>query len=136
MHRNRFLYVLSLFVFFACGTVQPEYEKREFRRAKLQYRFTGMANELEDANLELRTNGYFAYYSTLWMGVTIKQATYRGRYIKQGDTIFLNWYQTDPKRIKPYLSGKCLADSNSKSLWFLDEQTGERSLALHLSPNK
>lgn len=134
MHSSRFLYTLSLLVLLGCGSSQPEFDKSEFRRAKLLCRFTGMANELEDANLELRANGYFAYYSTLWLGVTIKQATFRGRYFKQSDTIYLNWIQIDPKSIKPYLSRKCLVDSNSKRLWFVDEQTGERFLGLHLSP--
>ena len=81
----------------------------------------------------LKENGYFKFYQKLWLIVSIKQGESVGRYALQGDTLYLNWLNTDPKQIKYYLSKKAVIDSTSKSLWFIDERTNERLWGLGLT---
>jgi len=59
-----------------------------------------------------------------------------GRYSQKNDTLYLNWLDTDPKQIKYYLSKKCVFDSTTKSLWFIDELSNQRLWGLGLTFRK
>lgn len=95
-----------------------------------------MANELVDDYFILKSNNYFKFYKKLWMVVSIKMSAYPGRYTQKKDTLFLTWMDGDPKKISPYLSNKCIIDSISKELWFLDDLTGVKVKSMTLRANK
>jgi hypothetical protein len=128
-----FILVLALS---ACATTNKTFDKKEYRNSKVLASYTGMANELEDGYLILKENGYFESYQKLWLIVSIKQGGSVGRYSQTNDTLYLNWLDTDPKKIKYYLSKKCVIDPTTKSLWFIDEVTNEKLWGLGLISNK
>jgi hypothetical protein len=72
----------------------------------------------------------------MWLGVSIKQGQYFGRYSQIRDTIYLDWFSGDPKKISYYLSGKCLIDSTTGSLWFIDSMNNKRLWGLNIISNK
>ena len=128
-----FLFTLTLS---SCATTNEIFDKKEYRKSKVLATYTGMANELQDGYLVLKENGYFKFYQKLWLIVSIKQGESVGRYSQNNDTLYLNWLDTDPKQIKYYLSKKCVIDSTTKSLWFIDELTNQRLWGLGLTLNK
>lgn len=125
--KNTFLkYFFFAFTLSSCATTNGTFDKREYRKSKTLATYTGMANELQDGYLVLKENGYFKFYQKLWLVVSIKQGESVGRYSQKNDTLYLNWLDTDPKQIKYYLSKKCVIDSTTKSLWFIDELSNQR----------
>jgi hypothetical protein len=125
-----FLFILTLS---SCATANKNFEKKRYRKSKTLATYSGGANELQDGYLVLKENGYFNFYQKLWLIVSIRQTGYVGRYAQLGDTLYLNWLNTDPKQIKYYLSKKAVIDSTSGSLWFIDERTNERLWGLGLT---
>jgi hypothetical protein len=128
-----FLFVLTLS---SCSTANKTFDKREYRKSKTLATYSGMANEFQDGYLVLKENGYFKFYQKLWLIVSIKQGESVGRYSQKNDTLYLNWLDTDPKQIKYYLSKKCVIDSTTKSLWFIDELSNQRLWGMGLTLNK
>lgn len=124
------LFVLTLS---SCAAANRTFDKKEYRKSKTLATYTGMANELQDGYLVLKENGYFKFYQKLWLIVSIKQGESAGRYSQTNDTLYLNWLDTDPKQIKYYLSKKCVIDSTTKSIWFIDELTNQRLWGLGLT---
>ena len=119
-------YFLLALILSSCAATNENFDKRRYRKSKVLATYTGMANELQDGYLLLKENGYFKFYQKLWVIVSIKQGENIGRYSQSNDTLYLNWLDTDPKEIKYYLSSKCVIDSTTKTLWFIDEVTNER----------
>ena len=135
--KNIFLkYFLFTLTLSSCATTNGIFDKKKYRKSKVLATYTGMANELQDGYLVLKENGYFKFYQKLWLIVSIKQGESVGRYSQNNDTLYLNWLDTDPKQIKYYLSKKCVIDSTTKSLWFIDELTNQRLWGLGLTLNK
>ena len=128
-----FIFVLTLS---SCSTTNKTFDKKEYWKSKALSTYTGMANELQDGYLVLKENGYFKFYQKLWLVVSIKQGESVGRYSQKNDTLLLNWLNTDPKQIKYYLSKKCVIDSTTKSLWFIDEVTNQRLWGMGLTSKK
>lgn len=129
-------YNLFILALFSCATSNKAFDKREYRKSKAIATYTGMANELQDGYLVLKENGYFKFYQKLWLIVSIKQGESVGRYSQKNDTIYLNWLNTEPKQIKYFLSKKCVIDSTTKSLWFIDELSNQRLWGMGLTLNK
>jgi hypothetical protein len=135
--KNVFLkYFIFSLALSSCATTKEGFKKKEYKNSKKLATYTGMANELQDGYLVLKENGYFKFYQRLWLIFNIKQGESVGRYSQNNDTITLNWLDTDPKQIKYYLSKKCVIDSTTKSLWFIDELTNQRLWGLGLTQNK
>jgi hypothetical protein len=124
--------ILFLLIITSCATSSHDFNNREYRKSKSLFTYKAMANELQDGCLILKENNYFKYYDKLWLVVNIKLGEYIGRYSQSNDTIYLNWLGSDPKNIHPYLSNKCIVDSSTKSLWFIDNSTNERLWGLKL----
>ena len=129
-------YFILLLMVSSCATADRSLNKKEYRRSKPIATYSSMANELEDGYLVLKENGYFQFYQKLWIGISIKENEYIGRYSLNNDTLYLNWLSADPKRIKYYLSRKCIIKSSEKQAWFVDEITNERSWGLSLVSNR
>ncbi|MGC4099861.1 hypothetical protein [Ferruginibacter sp.] len=134
---SRFLKYFALLLFLSsCGVSNKDFDKKRYRRSKTLAVYSGMANEFQDGYMVLKEHNYFKFYQTFWLIVTIKQGGYTGRYDIKNDTLYLNWGKTDPKQIKYYLSNKCLVDSSTKSLWFIDEISNSKLWGLGLNPRK
>jgi len=136
MNKNILKYLLLVLTFSSCGTSNKTFDYKEYRKSKVLATYTGMGNELQDGYLVLKENGYFKFYQKLWLIVSIKQGESVGRYSQMKDTLYLNWLDTDPKQIKYYLSNKCIIDSTTKSLWFIDELSNQRLWGLSLAIKK
>jgi len=126
MKKSLVKYLLFVLMCTACATSNTNINKREFRKSKSLVTYSGMANEFQDGYLILLENGYFKFYQKFWLIVSIKQGEYLGRYSQVNDTIHLNWLDTDPKEIKYYLSNKCIIDTGTNHLWFVDELTNKK----------
>lgn len=132
--KNNFLkYLLFVLTLSSCAATNRTFDKNEYRKSKTIAKYAGMANELQDGYLVLKENGYFKFYQKLWLIVSIKQGESVGRYSQTTDTLYLNWLDTKPKQIKYYLSKKCVIDSTTKSIWFIDELTNQRLWGLGLT---
>ena len=132
MKKSLVKYLLFVLMCTACATSNTNINKREFRKSKSLVTYSGMANEFQDGYLILLENGYFKFYQKFWLIVSIKQGEYLGRYSQVNDTIHLNWLDTDPKEIKYYLSNKCIIDTGTNYLWFVDEVTNKKLWGLGL----
>ena len=133
MKNTLFKYSFFVLTLSSCATTNGTFDKKEYRKSKTLSTYTGMANELQDGYLVLKENGYFKFYQKLWLVISIKQGESVGRYSQKNDTLYLNWFNTDPKQIKYYLSKKCVIDSTTKSLWFIDELSNQRFWGLGLT---
>lgn len=122
--------LLLLLILHSCGVSNKSVDSRHYRKSKKLATYSGMANEFQDGYLILKENNYFQFYQKFWLIVSIKQSDYVGRYYQSNDTLYLNWGNFDPKEIKYYMSSKCVIDSTTKSLWFLDEATDKRLWSL------
>lgn len=129
-------YCFFIFILSSCATSNKPFEKGDYKKSKVLATYTGMANELQDGYLVLKENGYFKFYQKLWLIISIKQCESVGRYSQKNDTLYLNWLDTDPKQFKYYLSKKCIIDSTTKSLWFIDEVSNQRLWGMSLALNK
>lgn len=135
--KNKILkYFLFISTLYSCGVTNKSYEKKEYKKAKLIATYSGIANEFQDGYLVLKENGYFKFYQKFWLIVTLKQSESIGRYSQKNDTLILNWLDKDPKQIKYYLSKKCIIDSTTKNLWFINELTNQRLWRLNLIQQK
>ncbi len=133
MINNLFKYLLFVLTLSSCASANKTFDKKEYRKSKTLTTYTGMANELQDGYLVLKENGYFKFYQKMWLIVNIKQGESVGRYSQKSDTLYLDWLDTDPKQIKYYLSKKCVIDSTTKNLWFIDELTNQRLWGMGLA---
>jgi hypothetical protein len=131
MKKSLLQYFFFVLIFSSCATNKLDFNKKEYRKSNTLVKYSGNENELQDGYLVLKENGYFKFYEKLWLIVTIKQGEYIGRYSQKDDTLYLNWSNKDTKQIKPYLSKKCIIDSTTKSLWFIDELDNKRLWGLH-----
>ena len=136
MKINILIYFCLVIIFYSCANANKTIDKRKFKKSKSVSVYTGMANEFEDGYLVLKENGYFKFYQKFWFIVSIKQGESIGQYSQSNDTLYLNWLDKDPKQIKHYLSKKCIIDSSTKSLWFIDEQNGHRLWEMRQSSKK
>ena len=135
--KNKILkYFLFISTLYSCGVTNKSYEKKEYKKAKLIATYSGIANEFQDGYLVLKENGYFKFYQKFWLIFTLKQSESIGRYSQKNDTLILNWLDKDPKQIKYYLSKKCIIDSTTKNLWFINELTNQRLWRLNLIQQK
>ncbi len=126
-----FIESLLLLALLSCAPPMENFRRSEYRKSRPVATYSGMANEFEDGFLVLKENGYFRYYHTFWLLVNIRESSYRGRYTESHDTLYLSWPVKDPRQIKPFLSRICIRDSAAKTLWFVDEKSGERLWGLH-----
>jgi hypothetical protein len=125
-----------LFITLGCGTSRVGYNKREFKKSKIIAKYSTMANELQDDCFVLLENNYFKFYQTIWMVATIKQVGYVGTYTQSNDTIFLNWMGVNPQEVRPFLSSKCIIDTATNKIWFLDQVADLRIKSLSLTRKK
>jgi len=124
--------IIFIILFSSCAAGNRTVDKKKYRHSKTLVTYSGMANEFEDGYLQLKENGYFKYYQRIWLLGNLKEGAYIGRYTQSNDTIYLNWLNADPKKIKNYLSSIAVKDTTVKSVSFIDEVSGERLWSIGL----
>jgi len=124
--KNLLTFMLLPLIFSAFVSTHKTVNRKEYRKSKELATYKGMENEFQDGYLILKENGYFVFYEKTWMVVSIKHGKTIGRYSMKSDTLHLNWLETNPQKIKQYISSKCIIDSTTKSLWFVDEIENKR----------
>jgi hypothetical protein len=75
--------------------------------------------DLNDSYFTIRENNFFEFYMQLFDSV--KNTVYPGKYTKNGDTLFLNFYN---KGAEVFLGSKALINNNKKEIIFFDKLLG------------
>lgn len=78
-------------------------------------------NELEDDFLYLKKNDKFIFYRKNVLVPIVRIETFKGTYKLKQDTVFLNWGKVEPGNIRDWLSHQFIADSQTKTIHFLDD---------------
>lgn len=111
--------IASLAIFVSCSP------NRAFKKAKpafdaaaviTKYKAIG---DLNDSYFTIRENNFFEFYMKLFDSV--KNTAYPGRYTKNGDTLFLNFYN---KKAEAFLGSKALINTQKKEIIFFDKFLG------------
>lgn len=125
MNRIFPLYFLLAMAFFSCATRHPALSDPYQHAAQLAT-YRGPTTDMQDGYLVLTKNGYFKFYEEACPLYCMKDKDYFGRFSQTNDTLYLDWQGTDPKKVKHFLSRKCVVDTATKSLSFIDEVTNQR----------
>ena len=81
--------------------------------------------DLNDSYFTIKENNFFEFYMQLFD--SIKNTSYPGRYTKNGDTLFLNFYN---KGAEVFLGSKALINNNKKEIVFFDKFLGVKKKLL------
>ena len=83
--------------------------------------------DLNDSYFTIRQNNFFEFYMQLFDSV--KNTAYPGKYTKNGDTLFLQFYN---KGAEAFLGSKALINNDKKEIIFFDKLLGvRRKLIFH-----
>jgi hypothetical protein len=75
--------------------------------------------DLNDSYFTIKENNFFEFYMQLFDSV--KNTSYPGKYTKNGDTLFLKFYN---KVAEVFLGSKALIDNQKKEIVFFDKLLG------------
>ncbi len=81
--------------------------------------------DMNDAYFVIKENNFFEFYRALFDSV--KNTSYPGKYTKNGDTLFLSFYN---KRGNELLGNKTLINPDKKEIIFFDSYTGVKKKLL------
>ncbi|MBC7866319.1 MAG: hypothetical protein H7X88_02185 [Gloeobacteraceae cyanobacterium ES-bin-316] len=87
-------------------------DKAAFNSSKVQLSFTSIA-DMNDSYFDIRENNFFEFYRQLFDSV--KNTSYPGKYTRQGDTLYLDFYN---KKGKDLLGSKAVINGGKKSIVF------------------
>lgn len=103
----------------SCGaTSHFKKDKTLFQSSAIinQYKAIG---DLNDSYFAIKENNFFEFYMQLFDSV--KNTSYPGKYAKNGDTLFLTFYN---KPAQAFLGTKALINTTKKEIIFFDQQLG------------
>lgn len=81
--------------------------------------------DMNDAYFVIKENNFFEFYRELFDSV--KNSSYPGRYTKNGDTLYLQFYN---KKGTNLLGNKALINTQKKEIIFFDRYTGVKKKLL------
>jgi hypothetical protein len=87
-------------------------DEAEFKASKVVMSFTSIA-DMNDAHFDIKENNYFEFYRQLFDSV--KNTHYPGRYTRQGDTLYLKYYDSKGKKV---LGTKAVVHEGKKEIVF------------------
>ena len=93
-------------------------DKRAFESAQVLQRYKAVA-DMNDFYFEIKENGFFEFYRQLFDSV--KNSSYPGKFIRNNDTVLLNFYN---KKGKELLGSKALINPAKKEIIFFDHYPG------------
>ena len=109
MRSSTLKFFLILAILQSCAVSNSRSSSKEFKKSKTLASYSGMVNEL---------------------------TPYFGTYLQKNDTLYLRWIDIDPKKIKYFLSNKCVVDSTKRRLQFVDERLVRPLWDMSLTRNK
>jgi hypothetical protein len=101
------------FIFISCSTQYKfNKDKASFEASKVELIFKSVA-DMNDSYFEIKENNFFEFYRQLFDSV--KNSSYPGRYSRQGDTLYLKYYDEKGKKV---LGSKAVIKKNNKEIVF------------------
>ncbi len=95
-----------------------------FQSSKIVSTYKAFA-DMNDAYFVIRENNFFEFYRELFD--SLKNTSYPGKYTKNGDTLYLQFYNNKGSSI---LGNKALINNERKEIIFFDNYTGVKKKLL------
>ena len=118
------LFILAAMLIISCGNNAFKKDKTAFDAAKVITKYKAIG-DLNDSYFTIKENNFFEFYMQLFDSV--KNTSYPGKYTKNGDTLYLNFYN---KGAEAFLGSKALIDNNKKEITFFDKLLGVKKKLL------
>ena len=119
--KNSYFIILiaSLAIFISCSPTNAfKKDKTAFEASAVVTKYKAIG-DLNDSYFTIRENNFFEFYMKLFDSV--KNTAYPGKYTKNGDTLFLNFYN---KGAEAFLGSKALINTQKKEIVFFDKFLG------------
>jgi hypothetical protein len=110
--------IIAILIYSCAPSNAFKRDKEQFDASAVITKYKAIG-DLNDSYFTIRQNNYFEFYMQLFDSV--KNTSYPGRYTKNGDTLFLNFYQ---KGAELFLGNKALINENKKEIIFFDKLLG------------
>ena len=128
MNNNRKLYIYILIflpIIISCSPLNSfRKDKDLFNASPIMTKYKAIA-DMNDAYFVIKENNFFEFYRELFDSV--KNSSYPGRYTKNGDTLYLQFYN---KKGTNLLGNKALINTQKKEIIFFDRYTGVKKKLL------
>ncbi len=114
------LFIIAItFIIISCSPTNAfKKDKRAFDASAVINKYKAIG-DLNDSYFTVRENNFFEFYMQLFDSV--KNTAYPGKYTKNGDTLFLNFYN---KGAEAFLGSKALINTEKKEIVFFDKLLG------------
>jgi hypothetical protein len=112
------IFAIAIFIYSCAPSNAFKKDKAQFDASAVITKYKAVG-DLNDSYFTIRENNYFEFYMQLFDSV--KNTSYPGKYTKNGDTLFLNFYQ---KSAEIFLCNKALINENKKEIIFFDKLLG------------
>ena len=114
-----FIVIVQIAVLISCSpSTNFSKDRNLFEASKVITKYKAVA-DMNDAYFIIKENNFFEFYRELFD--SIKNTSYPGKYSKNGDTLYLNFYN---KKGNNLLSNKALINTVKKEIIFFDTYTG------------
>jgi hypothetical protein len=111
--------LLSTFFIISCGNKNGfKNDKALFESSAIITKYKAIG-DLNDSYFTIKENNFFEFYMQLFDSV--KNTAYPGKYEKNGDTMYLNFYN---KGAEVFLGSKALINEQKKEIIFFDKLLG------------
>jgi hypothetical protein len=119
IHLAALMIIVLASIFISCSPTKAfKKDKPAFDTAAVITKYKAIG-DLNDSYFTIRENNFFEFYMKLFDSV--KNTAYPGRYTKNGDTLFLNFYN---KKAEAFLGSKALINTQKKEIVFFDKFLG------------
>lgn len=112
------LLLITVSIFISCANNAFKKDKTLFDSSAVITKYKSVG-DLNDSYFTIKENNFFEFYMQLFDSV--KNTSYPGKYTKNGDTLFLNFYN---KGAEVFLGSKALIDNQKKEIVFFDKLLG------------
>ncbi len=112
------IFATSIFIYSCAPSNAFKKDKAQFDASAVITKYKAIG-DLNDSYFTIKENNYFEFYMQLFDSV--KNTSYPGKYTKNGDTLFLTFYQ---KGAEIFLGNKALINENKKEIVFFDKLLG------------
>ncbi len=119
IHLLALMIIVLAAIFISCSPTNAfKKDKTAFETSAVVTKYKAIG-DLNDSYFTIKENNFFEFYMKLFDSV--KNTAYPGRYTKNGDTLFLNFYN---KSAEAFLGSKALINTQKKEIVFFDKFLG------------